>query len=138
MASSYHQLGMVAQRRGDYEAALDWYRQSLVISEQLGNRDGMASTLSQIGVLHTERGQANDAVPFNFHALALRLQMESPRARIDLHWLSRQRRELNSDKFSAIVAEHSDAESAAYVVMLLDEFERQAALHGDDDELATM
>lgn len=33
MASSYHQLGMVAQQRGDYERALDWYRQSLAIKE---------------------------------------------------------------------------------------------------------
>ena len=90
MASSYHQLGMVAQdaatttaartgtaspwrsrsssatapawpppttslawsRRTEATttAALDWYRQSLAIKEQLGNRAGMASTLSQIGI----------------------------------------------------------------------------------------
>jgi hypothetical protein len=98
----------------------------------------MASTLSQIGILHTERGQATDAVPFSLQALALRLQMKSPQVRINLHWLSRQRRELGSAKFSVIVAEHSDAENAANLAALLDEFERQAALHGDDDELATM
>ncbi|WP_169789395.1 tetratricopeptide repeat protein [Skermanella aerolata] len=138
MASSYHQLGMIAQGKDDYEAALDWYRQSLAIEEQLGNRAGMAMTLGQIGNLHTERGQASNAVPFSLQSLGLHLQMKEPEVRIDLHWLSHQRQELGSNKFSAIVAEHSDAESAAYVVTLLDEFERQAALHGDDDELSTM
>jgi len=37
-----HQLGVVAYRRGDYDAALDWYHKSLAIREQLGDRVGMA------------------------------------------------------------------------------------------------
>ena len=66
----------------------------------------MALTLSQIGILYTETEQAADAVAFNLQALALRLQMQSPDARIDLHWLSRQRQTLGADTFRAIVAEH--------------------------------
>jgi hypothetical protein len=66
------------------------------------------------------------------------LQFKRPEVRIDLHWLSRQRRELGADKFSAIVAEHCDAESAASLATLLDEFERRPALPRDYDELTTM
>ena len=130
MAGSYHHLGMVAQDKGDYEAALDWYRQSLAIDEQLGNRAGMASTLSQIGILHTETKQVTEAVPFNLQSLALRLQMRSPEIRINLHWLSRQRQELGSDKFLAIVAQHHDAEGTAQISALPDEFARQASEAG--------
>jgi hypothetical protein len=44
MAQSYHQLGMVAQHRGDLAAAEGWYRKSLEIKEALSSRPGMALT----------------------------------------------------------------------------------------------
>ena len=49
MASSYHQLGMVAQDRGRLDEAEDWYRKSLAISEDLGDRPGMATSYRQLG-----------------------------------------------------------------------------------------
>jgi Tetratricopeptide repeat len=51
-----HHLGMVAQDKGDYDGALDWYRKSLAILEQLGNRAGRASSSSQVGVSTCKRG----------------------------------------------------------------------------------
>ncbi len=36
MASSYHQLGTIAQRRGDLDTAESWYQKSLEIEEALG------------------------------------------------------------------------------------------------------
>jgi tetratricopeptide (TPR) repeat protein len=56
MASSYHQLGMVAQDRGDLAAAEGWYRKSLEIEEALGNRPGMASSYHQLGMVAQDRG----------------------------------------------------------------------------------
>jgi hypothetical protein len=53
-----------------------------------------------------------DAVPFNLQSLALRQQMQSHDARIDLRWLFVQRQTLGAATFHAIVAEHCDAESA--------------------------
>src|SRR5262249_43231517 len=58
----YHQLGMVAQARGDYDAALEQYRKSLEISEQLGDRAGMATSYHQIGVLAHPRGSHDAAI----------------------------------------------------------------------------
>ena len=43
---------MVAQERGDYEAALDWYRQCpLEIDEQLGDRAGMAAAYLELDMV---------------------------------------------------------------------------------------
>ena len=33
MATSYHQLGIIAQERGAYQEALKWYRRSLAIEK---------------------------------------------------------------------------------------------------------
>jgi tetratricopeptide (TPR) repeat protein len=49
LAVTYHQLGAVAQYRGDLAAAEGWYRKSLEIEEALGNRPGMAASYHQLG-----------------------------------------------------------------------------------------
>jgi tetratricopeptide (TPR) repeat protein len=120
MASSYHQLGMVAQKRGDYDDALQWYRRSLEIEEELGNRAGMATSTSQIGVLLTERGDPEAAVPLNLRSLAIRLEIGSPEAKIDLHWLRRQRELLGPDQFAEVVKANTSDEAAAGIFKLLD------------------
>ena len=75
-ASAYlHQLGMVAQRRGDYDAALDWYRKSLAIKEQLGNRAGMASSYHQLGVVAHDRGDYDAALDWYKKSLAIQEQL---------------------------------------------------------------
>jgi tetratricopeptide (TPR) repeat protein len=56
-----HQLGMTAQERGRLDEAEDWYRKALTISEELGNRPGMASTYHQLGITAQARGQLDDA-----------------------------------------------------------------------------
>ena len=53
---SYHQLGIVAQERGDLAAAERWYRQSLEIKEALGDRPGLASSYHQLGMVAQDRG----------------------------------------------------------------------------------
>ena len=51
MATSYQQPGQrIVRRRGDYDAALDWYRKALAIDEQLGDRAGMAGSYHQLGI----------------------------------------------------------------------------------------
>ncbi|WP_177246407.1 tetratricopeptide repeat protein, partial [Actinacidiphila alni] len=61
IAFIYHQFGMVAQARGRLEEAEDWYRQSLTIEEDLGNRPGMAITYHQLGWLAQARGRLEEA-----------------------------------------------------------------------------
>ena len=44
MASSYHNLGILAQDRGDYDEAARQYQRALDIRERLGDQAGMASS----------------------------------------------------------------------------------------------
>jgi hypothetical protein len=50
-ASTYHQLGRIAEERRDFAAAEQWYRQAPAIEEQHGNAHGAASTYSGLGVI---------------------------------------------------------------------------------------
>ena len=57
----YHQLGMTAEARGRLDEAEDWYRKSLTIKEELGNRPGMAITYHELGITAQDRGRLDDA-----------------------------------------------------------------------------
>jgi hypothetical protein len=78
MASTYHQLGTTAQSRGQLDEADDWYRKSLTIKEELGNRPGMALTYAQLGLLAEERDQAPLALQWNIRCVTLFDQFPSP------------------------------------------------------------
>jgi hypothetical protein len=71
MARSYHQLGMVAQDRGQLDEAQNWYRKSLTIEEELGNKPGMALTFGQLGLLAEARGQGGPALDWTVRCVAL-------------------------------------------------------------------
>lgn len=123
LVSTYHQLGTVAEQRGSYAEALEWYRESLEIQKTTGDLSGIAPTLSQVGILSMKEGEPEDAVPLNLQSLAIRLEMGSPEARIDLHWLRRQREALGEDRFAELVTEHVGEDGAARVLDMVDEFE---------------
>ncbi|MDR7277190.1 tetratricopeptide repeat protein [Catenuloplanes atrovinosus] len=57
----YHQLGILAQDRGDYPEAERRYQQSLTIDEELGNRADMATSYHQLGILAQDRGDYPEA-----------------------------------------------------------------------------
>ena len=57
-----HNLGILHQDRGDYDAALSCYEKSQKIFEVLGNRRGIASSLHQTGKIHQARGDYHAAL----------------------------------------------------------------------------
>ncbi|MFG2346140.1 CHAT domain-containing protein, partial [Streptomyces phaeochromogenes] len=61
LATTYHQLGMVAELRGQLDEAEDWYRQSLTIKEHIGDQPGMATSYHQLGMVAEQRGQLDEA-----------------------------------------------------------------------------
>jgi tetratricopeptide (TPR) repeat protein len=75
LAVAYHQLGMVAEERGLYDKAEEWYRKSLRIEEALGNRSGMAYSYHQLGMVTQERGQLDDAEAWYRKSLALKEEL---------------------------------------------------------------
>jgi Tfp pilus assembly protein PilF len=75
MAASYHELGIVAWQRGDVDGAEDWYRQSLTIEEQLGNRPGMADSYHQLGIVAWQRGDFDGAEDWYRQSLTIEEQL---------------------------------------------------------------
>jgi tetratricopeptide (TPR) repeat protein len=71
MASSYHQLGILAQDRGDLEEAERLYHQSLAINERLGDQARMASSYHQLGRLAQDRGDLEEAERLYRQSLAI-------------------------------------------------------------------
>ena len=55
MATGYHDLGMLAQLRGDYDEAAPHYQRALDIAEPLGNQVGMARSYHELGGAHGRR-----------------------------------------------------------------------------------
>jgi tetratricopeptide (TPR) repeat protein len=72
LAVTYHQLGYVAQDRGDLGAAEAWYRKSLEIKEALGDRPGMASSYHQLGYVAQDRGDLAAAEAWSRKALEIK------------------------------------------------------------------
>ena len=70
MAHMYHALGMTAQDGRRLDEAEDWYRKSLVISEEVGNRSGAASTYNQLGIVAQMRGRLDEAEEWYRRSLA--------------------------------------------------------------------
>ena len=67
----YHQLGMTVEDRGRLDEADDWYRKSLAINEELGNRPHMAITYHQLGITAQDRGQLDEADDWYRKALTI-------------------------------------------------------------------
>src|SRR5262249_1818043 len=118
LASSYHQLGMLAQRRGEYGPAEEHYRRSLAIAERLGDQAGSARAQGQLGALYTEQGRAAEAVPFTVSALAFFAQAGTPEANTMIYWLRAQRNALGDTRVAELLREYLDAGTVRTVLSL--------------------
>ena len=125
MATSYHQLGRLAQLRGDYEEAARQYQRSLDIEERLGNQAGMATSYSQLGFLEKERGgQIAAAIGWHVRALAIRLALGVPQAANNLRRLSEYRRELGTGQFTSLLNSTSgNPDLADTITTLIDQLD---------------
>jgi tetratricopeptide (TPR) repeat protein len=61
MARSHHDLGDLAQRRGDYPAAEAFYGRALEIFERLGDQYSMAGSYHELGTLAQRRSDYSAA-----------------------------------------------------------------------------
>ncbi|NJM58907.1 MAG: tetratricopeptide repeat protein [Synechococcales cyanobacterium RU_4_20] len=70
-ASTYHQLGTVAQELREFEQARTDYQQALQIKIEFGDRYSQASTYGQLGLLAKAEGQSEEAMQQLFQALTI-------------------------------------------------------------------
>jgi predicted ATPase/Tfp pilus assembly protein PilF len=61
LAGWVHNLGILAQKRGDYIEARKLYQQSMKIKQELGDKSGVSKSLHQMGRLAQDTGEYNKA-----------------------------------------------------------------------------
>jgi len=71
VATSWHQIGVIHHKAGQFAAAQHTYLESLRLAISLGNRTKEASTSAQIASLHRHQGRLNDAAATYRKAIAL-------------------------------------------------------------------
>jgi tetratricopeptide (TPR) repeat protein len=126
LSTSYHQLGMLAQDRGDYDTAETLYRQSLEIRERLGNQAGVATTYSVLAGLSEALGNLDQAVAYLADALAIRLKLGTATAG-QVQQFAALRRTLGDDRFhSAATAAGFDEESVVTLEGIISQYEDRA------------
>ncbi len=76
LATIYHQLGIVAQKRGDLDAAEERYKKSLAITEALGNRPDLATTYHQLGMVAEDRGDLAAAENWTQKSLEIKVTFD--------------------------------------------------------------
>ena len=58
--------------KGDYQSAIELYKKSLLIYEEIGNKGGIGAALNNIGTIYTEQGQGIIALGFFRKSLKIR------------------------------------------------------------------
>jgi tetratricopeptide (TPR) repeat protein len=75
IAVLYHHIGMTAQDYGRLDEAEEWYRQSLAIGEELGNRLHMAGNYHELGRAAQTRGRLEEAEGWFRKSLAIEKEL---------------------------------------------------------------
>ncbi len=96
-----HNLGVLIESLGDYTAALEHYRQSLKIKEEIGDRAGIAISRGQIGKLLTHTKRYSEAFEHLFFALTTFVELQSPNAKIVVNMIKELREKWGAKHFDA-------------------------------------
>jgi tetratricopeptide (TPR) repeat protein len=125
-ASSWHNLGMIAQERREFDEAEAWYRKSLALEEKLKDEYGQASTLHQLGMIAEERRDFDEAEEWYRKSLALEEKLKNEYGQAStLHQLgmiAEERRDFDE-------AEEWYRKSLAIKEKLKDEYGQASTLH---------
>jgi len=62
-------LGLVAQREGELEAAFEYYQESFEIAKELGDHGGMAKCLNNLGLIIRQQGDYETAYEYHQESL---------------------------------------------------------------------
>ncbi|OFX89910.1 MAG: hypothetical protein A2W99_08925 [Bacteroidetes bacterium GWF2_33_16] len=57
--------------RGDYSSALEYYKESLKIKEEIGDKQGISKTYNNIGLIYMKQGNYANAIEFFNHSLSI-------------------------------------------------------------------
>ena len=71
LARALNTIGIVHGQLGEFDEAMRYHRESLAISEAIGNRAGLAKALRGTGLIHRERGNSRSALEDYRRSLAI-------------------------------------------------------------------
>ena len=77
-AKALNAAGTLALEQGDYAASMSFHRQSLAISQDLGDTRGVTRSLNNLGVVAYECGDYPTAQALNSQTLAIRRELGDP------------------------------------------------------------
>jgi tetratricopeptide (TPR) repeat protein len=122
----WHNLGIIAQERREFNEAEQWYRKSLAIEEKFKDKYGQAQTLHQLGMIAQERREFNEAEQWYRKSLAIKEKLKDEYGQAQtLHQLgmiAQERREFNE-------AEQWCRKSLAIEEKLKDKYGQAQTLH---------
>jgi tetratricopeptide (TPR) repeat protein len=88
-------LGNLAYKTGRLNEALDYYQQSLEIRQKLGDRYGEGLTLANIGRMHAEQGDIEQAADLWLQAQQVLTALNVPEAQEVEIWLTELEKDVN-------------------------------------------
>ncbi len=71
----YHSLGYNSKKKGAFDEALDHYNKSVILREEIGDKEGMAPTLSNMANIYYDLGGYSRAIEMYRRSLSIRLEM---------------------------------------------------------------
>ena len=70
-------IGLVYQKKGEYDKALDYYSRSLKIFEELGDKMGMGYSLINIGIVCLKKAVYDKAAEHLEKSIAIQMEIEN-------------------------------------------------------------
>ena len=74
-ANALNQIGKQCHHIGQYDTALDFYKQALAIFQQIGDKQGEGATLNNLSQIYSTRGDYDTALQYLQQALAIQQQI---------------------------------------------------------------
>jgi len=71
-ARALNNIGFIYEQNGEISNALYYYNNSLKISEEIGDKEGIATLLNNIGLMYNNKGDIHTALDYYFRSLKLR------------------------------------------------------------------
>ena len=70
-----NRLGLAYSSQGDYTKAIDFQQQSLVIKQEIGDRNGIANSLGNLGLAYYSQGDYDKAIDFQQQSLVIKQEI---------------------------------------------------------------
>ncbi len=97
-------IGNVFHNKGDLDAAMEKFKQSLKISEDIGEKEGIATSFHNLGAVYFETKNYHRSLEHLLKSIALKSQVEMKTAKPE-NYIWRIRKKMGLHKFQSLASE---------------------------------